>query len=244
MLKLKINNYLFPAVTFIVGILLATSIQFIYAHGGDTSLIHACIKSNNGSVRIIGANDTCGNGETSLDWSIQGPPGPAGPPGGGNFGLPFMCYSCTLWPHADKFAGKDFSNAQIINSLFNNANLQGVIFKGGALHFTTFVNADLTNADLSDLRPSSFNHFGSSVIDFPGANLTNANFSNDELDGVNFINAVLHNTNFTNAKFINADLTNATMMSTANLTGVTWSHTTCPDGTNSDNNGNTCIGHF
>jgi hypothetical protein len=25
--------------------------------------------------------------------------------------------------------------------------------------------------------------------------------------------------------------------------GVIWNNTTCPDGTNSNNNGNTCVGH-
>ena len=26
--------------------------------------------------------------------------------------------------------------------------------------------------------------------------------------------------------------------------GTTWSNVTCPDGTNSNNNSNTCVGHF
>jgi hypothetical protein len=30
----------------------------------------------------------------------------------------------------------------------------------------------------------------------------------------------------------------------ANLSGVTWINTTCPDGTNSDSDGFTCDGHF
>jgi hypothetical protein len=29
-----------------------------------------------------------------------------------------------------------------------------------------------------------------------------------------------------------------------NVTGVTWSNTTCPDGTNSNNDGGTCTGHL
>jgi hypothetical protein len=37
---------------------------------------------------------------------------------------------------------------------------------------------------------------------------------------------------------LDADLTNA------DLTGVTWSHTFCPDHTNSDDNGGTCVGHL
>lgn len=30
----------------------------------------------------------------------------------------------------------------------------------------------------------------------------------------------------------------------ANLTGVTWSDTLCPDGTNSDNDGDTCVNNL
>jgi hypothetical protein len=37
-----------------------------------------------------------------------------------------------------------------------------------------------------------------------------------------------------------ADLT-AANLTRANLTGITWGNTTCPDGTNSDNDDNTCI---
>jgi hypothetical protein len=28
------------------------------------------------------------------------------------------------------------------------------------------------------------------------------------------------------------------------LSGVSWGNTTCPDGTNSDNDGNNCLGHL
>jgi hypothetical protein len=51
------------------------------AHGGDTTLIHSCVKTSNGSVRIVSATTSCAAGETPLDWRIQGDPGPAGPAG-------------------------------------------------------------------------------------------------------------------------------------------------------------------
>src|SRR6266496_3127421 len=56
----------------------------VFAHGGDTSKIHSCVKTanpNKGTIRIVGANDTCGSSETALDWNITGPQGPMGPPG-------------------------------------------------------------------------------------------------------------------------------------------------------------------
>lgn len=36
----------------------------------------------------------------------------------------------------------------------------------------------------------------------------------------------------------------ATGLNTSVLTGVIWNNTFCPDSTNSDNNGNTCVGHL
>ena len=44
-----------------------------------------------------------------------------------------------------------------------------------------------------------------------------------------------------NATLENANLIGANLENTG---GVTWSHTTCPDATNSDNHGNTCAGHL
>ena len=55
------------------------------AHGGDTSLIHACVKKSNGDLRIIAPSGSCKKGETALHWNISGLAGPQGPQG--NAGL-------------------------------------------------------------------------------------------------------------------------------------------------------------
>jgi hypothetical protein len=52
----------------------------VWGHGGDTSLIHACV-AKDGTIRIIGANVTCKGNETALDWNIQGPQGLPGSQG-------------------------------------------------------------------------------------------------------------------------------------------------------------------
>jgi hypothetical protein len=44
-------------------------------------LIHSCVKNSSGSIRIVAASATCAASEASLDWRIQGNPGPAGPAG-------------------------------------------------------------------------------------------------------------------------------------------------------------------
>ena len=43
--------------------------------------------------------------------------------------------------------------------------------------------------------------------------------------------------------FKDADLSGA-IFTGATLAGIIWSNTTCPNGTNSDDNGGTCIGHL
>jgi hypothetical protein len=70
-----------------VGLAALGLVTFASAHGGDTSLIHACVKDNNGGIHIVGADEQCKNNETALDWNqtgsqgATGPQGPAGPIG-------------------------------------------------------------------------------------------------------------------------------------------------------------------
>ena len=84
-----------------------------------------------------------------------------------------------------------------------------------------------------------------------GCNFTDANLTNQKLSAANLTNANFSTANFasadlTNANLTGANLTGATNMGTAILTGVTWSNTTCPDGTVSNTNltsPESCIGH-
>lgn len=84
--RLSLRNLLLPRMKSVlllaVGILLGTGASaLVSAHGGNTTLIHACVNNNMGAIRIIGPNDTCANNETPLDWRIQGEPGSIGPQG-------------------------------------------------------------------------------------------------------------------------------------------------------------------
>ena len=86
------------------------------------------------------------------------------------------------------------------------------------------LKAILTDANLSAMDLSNANLTGAKLT---GASLSSAKMRSTNLSGANLINANL----------INADLTNAT--SDSNTTWPTaeyWNNTTCPDGTNSDNN--------
>lgn len=48
------------------------------AHGGDSSLVHACV-ANSGAVKIIGPQEECKINWTTVDWAIQGTQGIPGP---------------------------------------------------------------------------------------------------------------------------------------------------------------------
>jgi hypothetical protein len=69
-----------------------------------------------------------------------------------------------------------------------------------------------------------------------GANLAGANLSGADLSGAN-----LQSDNLSGANLSGADLSGANVKGT-NFNNVIWSNTTCPDGTNSDNDGGTCLG--
>ena len=68
-----------------------TGVFYVSAHGGDATLIHACVNKRSGDIRIITATTVCDSDrETALDWGVQGPKGDkgdtgavgsAGPPG-------------------------------------------------------------------------------------------------------------------------------------------------------------------
>ena len=228
-MKNTLKKNLLVALLIMVGMIGSSLITYTFAHGGDTNLIHGCVRKITGVLRVVGANDTCLPTETALDWNIQGPPGPAG--GGSN--VPLVCPHCDLTRHADndsvgtRLKGKDLSNAYLPsatlgNADFSNINFSNAIFVNGRLGDNDdpitnnlFMNDNFTGAQLS-------------AVQFLGADFTNANFTNARIDGAGFKDVVL----------------TGAQMTTAELTGTTWNNTICPDGTNSDANGNTCIGHL
>jgi probable HAF family extracellular repeat protein len=77
----------------------------------------------------------------------------------------------------------------------------------------------------------------------PGAdlretNLKNANLTRATLEGANLTGVNLKGANLTSAKLAGASLNGA------NIKQVIWSNTICPDRTNSDANGGTCVNHL
>lgn len=95
--------------------------------------------------------------------------------------------------------------------------------------------ADLVSADLYAGQLKGANLGGANLT---GADLSNADLTNATLYGANLTGASLANTTLTGADLTGADLADS------NLIGTTWSNTTCPDGSKSDNDGGTCANNL
>lgn len=132
------------------------------------------------------------------------------------------------------------STAQTVVAVVPSGGLPNGNLSGKNYNEANFSNQNLMKVNGSNAEFENVN--------FSSANLFKANFSNSDLEGSNFTDANLKmanlsNSNLSNDNFTGANLTQANLSNTT-LTGVTWSNTTCPDGTNSNNDGNTCVGHL
>lgn len=70
---------LFFSSSAVLGLLLGLPTPIAFAHGGNASLIHACVQQGSQQVRIVGPSEACRGPEAPLHWNITGPQGPAGP---------------------------------------------------------------------------------------------------------------------------------------------------------------------
>jgi uncharacterized protein YjbI with pentapeptide repeats len=120
-----------------------------------------------------------------------------------------------------------------------NADLSRADLRGASLSFGGIAGANFQRADLRGARlRSTYGAYAGLQTDFRRADLSGADISNASLAAARFERADL-----TRADLTDTDLTGA-RFARATLTEVTWSNTTCPDGTNSDANGGTCLGHL
>jgi hypothetical protein len=85
-------------------------------------------------------------------------------------------------------------------------------------------------------------------MDLAGCSLDEDNLAGANLVGANLAGAGLYDVNLTDADLEGANLAGAGLflagLTGANLNGVYWNDTTCPDGTNSNDDGDTCVGHI
>jgi hypothetical protein len=127
-------------------------------------------------------------------------------------------------------------NAVDPNGTVSCAPAPPVLCPGCYLPSVNLSGANLVGAQLGPGRlvtPTNLNLAILSFADLSFANLVEANLTD----------TTLTNANLSNANLIDANLQGAVGFPSATITGVIWGNTTCPDTTNSDNDGGTCAGH-
>lgn len=109
----------------------------------------------------------------------------------------------------------------------------------------SLAGADLVGCDLrgSDLRFANLSGAIMRRADLEGANLSGANLRHADLSGAKLEGVDLFDADLSDANLLGADLRGAELAG-AQLAGVRWGNTTCPDGSNSTNNGGTCLAHL
>jgi uncharacterized protein YjbI with pentapeptide repeats len=131
--------------------------------------------------------------------------------------------------------GSDLSRVALEDASLNRANLSWATMNGAHAAFAPFVDANLSNVIWRD-------GFGTGAT-FDGADLHRIDFRGTDLRSSSFVGSDLRYARLGGVDFTNADLTGANWRRSTGLATATFSNTTCPDGTNSDVNGGTCIGH-
>ena len=139
----------------------------------------------------------------------------------------------------DDLNGTNLDDATLDNAILNGTNLDDATLDNASLNNASLNNASLEDANLDDASLIDASMIGADLdpATLRGANLTGANLTGANLSGVNLRGVNLRGVNLSNANLSGANLNGA------NLSNVTWSNTTCPDGTDSNADGGTCIRH-
>jgi uncharacterized protein YjbI with pentapeptide repeats len=190
-------------------------------------------------------------------WSLQGG---------------YLIGSGAYLEHAD-LANFDLADDNLYDTDLDYANLSGANMSSENLIGANLVSADLAKVNLTDTSLLSANIQGAnlagatlsgvqsgsidgeptslpvnwSLIDGylmgPGADLVSADLDGAAIDNADLADATLYLATFVGTSFANSNLRLA-YLDGANLTGVTWTDTICPDGSNSDSDGGTCAGNI
>jgi hypothetical protein len=189
--------------------------------GGNKTFSNPIVGSVTGSAAgftgSLGGDVTGTQGSTTVS-KLQGVPLSGAAPSAGQV----LTFNGTSWAPAAASAGPSAAPP--------------VLCPGCYLIRAQLIGANLVDAYLGTDRAGN-------GVDLGSAKLTNANLTNAVLTGASLRFADLTNANLTGAYLQGADLTGATGGTSATVTNVLWAETVCPDGTNSDNDRNTCVGH-
>lgn len=157
------------------------------------------------------------------------------PASGSGFPIGWTTVSCTATDTAGNSSSASF--LVVVSAPGADCNLAHYPSLKGALNVK---NANLSGCYLPGATLVGANAQGANLT---GTYLDHANLSGANLTQASLQRAWLVNANLSNTKLSFANLTGAKTTG-ANFTGATWGKTICPDGTNSSNDGGTCIGHL
>ena len=170
----------------------------------------------NDSGQVVGASDTAGGERHAFSWTAAGGMVDLGTIGGGS---------------SSAFAVNKIGQVVGLSSIGNPQEQRAVLWLPiSSLGCESLADCNLKGANLAGAYLS-------------GRDLTDVNLKGANLVRANLTGANLKNTNLKGANLANANLTGARLKGT-NVKDVIWSNTICPDGTNSDNNGGTCVKHL
>lgn len=131
---------------------------------------------------------------------------------------------------------RDMSNAYL-----SNAGLSGSDLSETDLSYANLIDANLNGADISssDLSYADLEWAYVRYADLNGSDLSEAYLYNTNMEGTGLMGANLNNAYTVGLRLIDANLLGADL-SGIEWGGIYWGNTVCPDGSNSDDNGNTC----
>ncbi len=172
--------------------------------------------------KVVTWNQTGPTGPTGA----TGPTGPTGPTGStgstgatgaqGPAGVTYDCSIAIPYPGVDLAGCNETSNSWELDN-FTGANLVDTNWTGTEPVQSNFTDVNAEDSNRSETDPQDGN--------FSGADLVRTDWNGAIVVGINFTNA---------------DLQGATFESLVELSGNTYSNTICPDGTNSNADGDTC----
>lgn len=138
------------------------------------------------------------------------------------------------------FAQADLHNADLRNGSFEDATFTGANLASARLDLARAAFVSFLGARMANISWRDGDGVGTylKVADLHGADLRGTSFASARFLGSNLRGARLDQVDLSRA-----DLTGADLHKAKGLSSVVWSDTTCVDGTNSDTNGGTCIGH-
>ena len=143
------------------------------------------------------------------------------------------------------------SNRAVINSeltgvadgprtLIHDSKLRNADFRELQMRHLRWIDGNFSGANISsaDIYEVAFSSVDLQGVDFSYTDFVSVDIIGTNLQGVDFRSAFLVNVDFVDSDLNGADLTDISHL------GVTWANTICPDGTNSNDNGNTCVNNL